>query len=494
MPIPFKKDPEEFKQRKLFAENVFDLLPKDDDCFIYEDIFSQIDTSDLEKKYSIAGQHAYHPRLVTAILIYAYSQGIFSSRKIEARCKKDLSFMYVSHLNCPNFRVLSDFRKDNWQFFKSCFVASVAIAKSLGMVSLGHVSLDGSKFYANTSKYKAASYKRLNENYKKLEKEIEELLKKADDTDRDEDKIYHNGTGYSVPEDIRIKANRLEKIKRAKEALEEREKAKGKDKIKDCSQISYADTGAKLMKTRGNFEYCYNGQISVDSKDQIIVSQHLSVNENDKNELKAALCQIKDNAGSLPSVMTLDKGYGTPDNIETLDTSGIDGYFAAGSGETQKKADGSRRIGSCHFTYDRIEDIFICPCGHTLEFKSKNKRRIYKSRGSVCSGCSYLKCIARKKKAATLYLDDKAIVLHSMAAKMKSESSKKIYAKRKVIVEPVFGQIKTGGFRRFSLRGHDKAGGEFSLVCAVSNFKKIVKRIKDIGNAPLKDEIAAVIA
>jgi transposase len=493
MPKPFKKDPQEYNQRKLLAQNVFDLLPEDDDCFVYEDIFSQIDTSTLEKKYSMAGQHAYHPRLITAILIYAYSQGIFSSRKIEARCKRDLSFMYISHLNCPNFRVLSDFRKDNWQFFKNCFVQSVAIAKSLGMVSLGHVSLDGSKFYANTSKYKAASYKRLNNNYKKLEHEIEDLLKKADNTDRDEDSIYHNGTGYSIPEDIKIKKKRLARIKRVKKALEERENAKSKKDIKDSSQISYADTEAKLMRTRGNFEYCYNGQISVDSKEQIIISEHLSVNENDKNELNPALGQIKDNTGSLPSVMTLDKGYATPDNINILNASGIDGYLAVGRGEKEKAMDGSSRIGSCHFSYNRQKDIFICPAGHVLGFKLKNKKRIYKSDGNVCAGCIYLKCIARKKRAATIYLDDKAIVLHCMAAKMKSKSSKRIYAKRKVIVEPVFGQIKTGGFRRFSLRGHDKAGGEFSIVCAVSNIKKIVKKIKDSKNTLIKEEIAAVM-
>ena len=145
MPVPFKKDPTEYNQRKLLATNIFDLLPEDDDCFVYEDIFSQIDTKEVEKKYSMLGQHAYHPRLITAILIYAYSQGIFSSRKIEQKCKKDLSFMYISHANCPNFRVLSDFRKENYEFFKSCFAKSVTIAKSLGMVSLSHVSLDGSK-------------------------------------------------------------------------------------------------------------------------------------------------------------------------------------------------------------------------------------------------------------------------------------------------------------------------------------------------------------
>ena len=132
MPVPFKKDPVEFIQRTLLATNVFDLLPGDHDCFVYEDIFSQIDTKEVEKKYSILGQNAYHPRLITAILIYAYSQGIFSSRKIEKRCREDLSFMYISHANCPNFRVLSDFRKENYDFFKSCFRQSVAIAKKLG--------------------------------------------------------------------------------------------------------------------------------------------------------------------------------------------------------------------------------------------------------------------------------------------------------------------------------------------------------------------------
>ncbi len=127
----FKKDPEEFKGRKLLAENVFDLLPGDDDCFIYEDIFSQIDTKALEEKYSMLGRHAYHPKLNVAILIYAYSQEIYSSRKIEERCRKDLSFMYISHLNCPNFRVLADFRKKNLAFFSECFKKTVEMAKEL---------------------------------------------------------------------------------------------------------------------------------------------------------------------------------------------------------------------------------------------------------------------------------------------------------------------------------------------------------------------------
>jgi len=111
MRAPFKNDPVKFSQRLLFPSSVFDLLPKDHECFVYDDIFRQLDISGIEKKCSCLGQRAYDSRLIIAILLYAYSRGVFSSRQIERRCREDLSFMYISHMNCPNFRVLSDFRK-----------------------------------------------------------------------------------------------------------------------------------------------------------------------------------------------------------------------------------------------------------------------------------------------------------------------------------------------------------------------------------------------
>ncbi|MBM3703173.1 MAG: transposase, partial [Actinobacteria bacterium] len=325
MPVPFKEDPEEFKGRKLFAQNVFDLLPKDDDCFIYEDIFSQLDTRALEEKYSMLGRHAYHPKLNVAILIYAYSQGVYSSRKIEERCRKDLSFMYISHLNCPNFRVLSDFRKNNLSFFVDCFKISIAMAKELGMVSLGHVATDGSKFLADTSKHKAASYTRLDANEKKLEAEIRELIKKADDIDAAEDKIYHNGNGYFIPDDLKIKEKRLEKIKKIKKELEKRQQKENPGKEIDTKkQISYADTDARIMKKGGDFAYCYNAQVSVDSKDQIIVGQHLTQNVNDKKELGRAIDEIEKNTGKTPEKLSADSGYLSQDNISTLKENNID--------------------------------------------------------------------------------------------------------------------------------------------------------------------------
>lgn len=223
MSVPFKSSPVEFNQHLLFPTNIFDLLPKNHECFLYAELFQQLDTSSLESLYSVKGQNAYHPKLIVSILIFAYSQGVFSSRKIEKRCHEDLSFMFIAQMNCPNFRVLSDFRKDHGDFFQDCFKQTVKLALELKLASLGHISLDGSKFKANTSKYKAMSYGRLKEKEQVLCAEIAVLIEKANRCDQDEDKAYKDKTGYEIPEDLDFKQDRLAKIKAAKQAIEERE-------------------------------------------------------------------------------------------------------------------------------------------------------------------------------------------------------------------------------------------------------------------------------
>jgi transposase len=485
MVVPFKKDPAEFNQRVLFATNVFDILPQDHDCYIYEDIFNQLDTSSAEEKFSILGQNAFHPRLITGILIYAYSQGVFSSRQIEKRCNEDLGFMFVSHCNCPNFRVLSDFRKDHYAFFKDCFKQSVMLAMESGMASLGHVSLDGSKFKADTSKHKAMSYGRLKEKEKELTEEIEALIAKAEGCDKEEDEEYHDKTGYELPEELRFKEERLAKIKSAKQALEKRERElqPGKE-IGDKKQISFADHDARIMGKNGSFEYDYNAQISVDEDNQIIVGEHLSLNANDKQEAGPGIVKIKETTGVLPDEMSLDNGYMSGTNLEAFENDEIDIYIATGKGEKKDQRaieDSNRKIKKADFIYDEEKDCFICPAGQILELKreSGDGKKIYKADKAGCDVCPYKSrcCNSKKGEPRTINSDDKEPLRQKMIEKMELESSKEKYKKRKKIVEPVFGHIKNSGFRSFSLRGHKKAGGEFSLVCAVHNFKKIVKAI-----------------
>lgn len=485
MPIPFKKDPMEFNQRALFASNVFDLLPEDHPCFVYEDIFQQLDTSSVEEQFSVRGQNAYHPRLITGILIYAYSQGVFSSREIEKKCHEDIGFMFISHCKCPNFRVLSDFRKDNYKFFKECFKQSVLLAMEAGMASLGHVSLDGSKFKANTSKHKAMSYGRLKAKEKELTEEIEDLIAKASKCDEEEDEEYQDKSGHEIPEELKIKENRLAKIKEAKEALEKREQElnPGK-KIDDKKQISFADKEARIMGKKGDFDYSYNGQISVDEDNQIIVGQHLTQNANDKQEVEPALEEIKETTDDLPDKMSLDNGYMSGDNLESFDGKDIDVYVATGKGEKKDQRpieDSNRKIKKSDFNYDEDKDCFVCPAGHTLELKTESSdgKKIYQGDKAECDICPYKArcCSSKRGEPRTINTDDKEPLRQKLNEKMEQESSKEIYKKRKKIVEPVFGQIKNSGFRGFSLRGHKKSSGEFSLACAVHNFKKVVRAI-----------------
>ncbi len=485
MPIPFKKDPLAFNQRLLFPTYLFDLLPNDHECFIYDALFEQLDTFSVESKYSVVGQNAYHPRLITGILIYAYRKGIFSSREIEKRCHQDLAFMYISHMNCPNFRVLSDFRKDNAAFFKESFKQTARLAKEVGMVGLEHTSTDGSKFKADTSKHKAMSYGHLKAKEEELVKEIDEIMEKARQCDEAEDKEFGDKAGPELPEELKIKEKRLTKIRAAKEALEKREQEinPGK-KIEDKKQISFADKEARIMGKKGHFEYAYNGQISVDQKHQIIVGEHLTQNENDKKEVGPALEQIQETTGQLPDKASFDNGYSSGSNLAELAGRGVDAYVATGKeGKEDPRAidECEREIKKTDFTYHTEGNFFVCPSGHTIALKrsSEDGKRIYQAAREDCDGCplKYRCCKSQKGEPRSIHTDDKEPLRQQMIEKMQAQEAKDIYKKRKEIVEPVFGQIKNSGFRGFHLRGFKKASGEFSLMCAVHNIKKIIGAI-----------------
>ena len=222
------------------------------------------------------------------------------------------------------------------------------------------------------------------------------------------------------------------------------------------------------------------------------MGQHLTQNANDKKELARAIDEVKESTGKVPEKISADSGYLSSDNIEKLKDNNIDGYIATGKGE--KDISDTDKIGIKNFSYNSKEDVFICPAGNILKLKSVGKRRIYKGCG-ICTGCGYKnKCSARKGDTATIYINKGGLVLTEMSEKMKKDSSRQIYGKRKIIVEPVFGQIKTTGFKRFSLRGIEKAAGEFSLVCAVSNFKKIVKKMKKDISIAKNGEFEPVVA
>ncbi len=286
---------------------MFELLLQEHDCFLFAELVAQLDTREAEEHYSPLCQRAYDPRRLIGILIYSYSRGVFSSRQIEQRCSEDLGFMYIAGTNCPNFRVLSDFRKIHGALLKSCFIQTVKLALELKLASLAHISLDGSKFKANSSKHKAMSYKGLKAREKALSEEIEALVKQAARQDEEEDRQCQERTGYEVSKDLAFKEDRVAKIQAAKERLESREQERYPDKtIEDKKQISFADHDVNIMGERGHVQFAYNAQISVDSYRQIIVGQHLSGLANDYGEVAQALDELERNCEALPQKMSMD--------------------------------------------------------------------------------------------------------------------------------------------------------------------------------------------
>ena len=488
MKIRFKAEAESFHQRELFPSNIFDLLPEDHDCYLFRELFEQLDISELESNYSPLGQNAYHPRQVVGILIYGYTHGVFSARQLEKRSNEDLSFMYIAGRNCPNFRVLSDFRKVHGEFFQSCFKQTVGLAMEMKLASLGHVSLDGSKFKADSSKHKAMSYGRLKAQEQALNEEVASLLKQAAACDEEEDAAYQESKGYSLPEDLKFKQQRLAAIKSAKASLEGREEALNPGgQIEDKKQISFADPDARIMGKKGDFDYRYNGQISVDSDSQIIVAQHVSTHANDQHEVEASLAAIEENTGQLPEKMSLDNGYFCGDNLAALEEQEVDAYVAVDRGErvAAKGLDESgRQLVKADFEYDEESDTYRCPGEQVLVLNKqyKNGERVYQGEAEVCAACPYHSrcCQSSKGEARTINSDGHEPLRRKMRDKMSEDEAKATYSQRKHIVEPVFGQLKNSGFRGFSVRGKDKVAGEFALMCAYGrppphNLKKMVE-------------------
>lgn len=272
--------------------------------------------------------------------------------------------------------------------------------------------------------------------------------------------------------------NCQEKIRSAKAALEEREKARHPDKeIDGKKQISFADHDANIMGKSGTgYSYAYNVQISVDSEYQIIVGQHVSQRANDYNEVAPALAQIKYQCGQLPEIMSMDNGYYSGENLATLEENKVEAYVAPNrkdkKGEPIKES--TRKLKKSDFVYDKEKDCFCCPQKQALEFdRQASTRRYYRAEESACASC-VLKNRCTKSTARTITTDGRDAERERMVERMEQAESKAIYDKRKVIVEPVFGQLKNTGFRGFSVRGKDKVKGESSLMSAAHNLKKMV--------------------
>jgi transposase len=417
----------------LLPPSLREWLPENHLAYFVSDVVDNLDLSAIEKVYGAEkrGQPPYDPRMMTKLLVYAYCVGVFSSRRIQRRLAEDIAFKVLAAGNEPNFRTISDFRKIHLKALEGLFEQVLKIALEAGAMKLGRVALDGTKMKANASKHKAMSYDRMKEKEQQLRDEVKQLLEQAEAADSAEDAQYgKNRRGDELPEELQRRESRLRKIKEAKRVVEARARekvAEGSDpkeaKPKDKDQYNFTDPESRIMKGADGLVQGYNAQAAVEPELQLIVGQSVTQAANDKQQLMPLIEAIEEQSGQRPSEVLADSGYCSEENLEKLDSEEdperrIEGYVAA---ERQK------------------HDEYKEPC----------------PRGPWPQG---------------------ATRVDRMKRKLKTKAGKAVYAARKAIVEPVFGQIKHArGFRQFLLRGIDKVRGEWSLVCMTHNILKMYR-------------------
>jgi transposase len=441
----------------LLPPSVHDFVPTGHPAHLVRELVrEELDLSAIVAAYEREerGQPPYHPAMMVALLLYAYTQGVYASRRIAKACEERLDVMAVTGMQRPDFRTISDFRKRHLEALAALFVQVLQLCRQAGLVKLGHVALDGTKIKANASKHKAMSYGRMARAEAELAAEVAGWLAQAEAADAAEDAAHGpDRRGDELPAWVADKQARLERIRVAKAALEaEAEQPPPEDAEPGPSsgmtdhgrprrlpgrvgergpnpaltgqsdggpparaQHNFTDPDSRVLKTRDGFVQGYNGQLAVDAGHQIIIAQRLTTNGSDQAGLVPLLDATTAALGRTPREVSADAGFCRETNLAALAARKIRGYLAPG----------------------RASHGASNPSGH---------RRL--APGSRMA---------------------------AMAARLKRAGPRSRYRLRKQTVEPVIGQIKQArGFRQFLLRGFRKVEAEWALICTTHNLTKLV--------------------
>jgi len=455
-------------QMELFPPSVQSLIEDDHLCMVVNDVVKELDLSCLYKKVSAEGNPPYHPAMMLKVLLYAYATGIFSSRRISKSVKEQIPFIFLAAWQKPDFRTVSDFRKNNLEELGLLFAQVVMMCKQLGMVKLGHVSIDGTKIKANASDAKTYDIRR-------IDREIKRLLDEAEAADQQEDLLYGaDKTGDEIPEDIHDQSKRIAKLKDLKKQLKQRQKEK----------INKTDPDAVFMKTRSGIKTAYNAQVAADKEHQVIVAADVTNEVSDVEQLLPMVDQAEENTSEKMNQCSADSGYSSGENIKALEQQNVDAYIPDREYQAQQRG---KEVGVFHkdsFIYDEDRDLYICVEGEELVFshlqKRKNKEPLRIYRGRSCTVCQHFGLCTSNDNGRTISRHPYEKELRQMRQKLDSDSGKAVYGKRKHTVEPPFGHIKSiMGFTSFLLRGLEKVKGEFKLVSIAHNLRKIWLYLKD---------------
>jgi len=433
----------------LLPPSVEDWLPENHLARFIVEVIDRLDLTELTRAYGGRGSAAHHPAVLLGLLIYGYVTGIPSSRKIERATYDSVAFRYIAANTHPDHDTLAHFRRRFGSQFEQLFVQVLMLAREMGMLKLGKVSVDGSKIKANASKHRALSWGHLQKIEKQLQQEVLQLIALAESEDR-----KNVPDGMEVPKEIALRQERLAVLDEAKRKIEERAKERdltaqaeyegklakrqakrdagkkpgGKDPEpptsgpRDSDQVSLTDEESRIMKiSGGGFDQCYNGQVAVDTDSMLIVAAFVTQAGNDSEQIVPMLDVLKkqQNQIGIAAQLLADTGYFSAANVNACVASGIEPLIAM-------------------------------------------KREEH-----------HAPVLERFTEPPPLAED--ADVVARMAHKLKTKNGRADYALRKQTVEPVFGIIKhVMKFRQFQVRGLKHVSHEWNLVTLAWNLKRMM--------------------
>ncbi|MCS4198368.1 IS1182 family transposase [Salinibacter ruber] len=480
----------------LLPPSLQEWLPEDHPVYMMLDILEELDISAIEKKYrqkDPRGTRPYAPKMMVGLLLYGYSVGIRSSRKLEKATYEDIPFRVLTAGNHPDHTRISEFRRKYLDELEDLFLQVFQICQRMGLVELGNVALDGTKVQANASKHKAMSYERMLEEEERLKEEIEEMLEEAEAIDRAEDERFgRENRGDELPEELERRRDRLEKIQEAKADLEKEAKQGRAEEVQ-----AKADRASERAETH-------------ESKRER--KRSLALAEKWDKEAEQLREEASGRAGQevgdpetpegMPKHRPKTEADGTPESEAQRNFTDPDSRIMEKGGEFLQGY-------NCQLLVDEANQIIVAQGvtnqspdnGNFGPMTRKGTQNAEVSPEAVLADSGYWSEEAPKaaeacgteayvatgrqphgKKTPSRSGDppEEATAQERMSHKLRTRDGLDRYALRKSIVEPVNGQIvngqikEIGGFRRFSLHGYQKVRREWALVCTGHNLKKLI--------------------
>ena len=453
------------EQITLFPEILDDYVNDNNQVRFIEAFVNNLEVNDFTySQTKSTGRPPHDPKDILKLFIYGYLNGIRSSRKLEKETQRNVEVMWLMQKLTPDHKTIANFRKDNSKSIKQVFKKFTLKCKNLGLFGCELIAVDGSKFPAVNGNKNNFTKKKIEDKIKSIDKHIQNYFDELDINDEKE-----AGIENVTPDELKEKIKSLLDLKNDYQQKQEQLEKTGE------TQVSTTDKDSRMMKVfGGGRDVCYNIQMAVDAKNNMIADYETTNHENDERELSNISMKAKEALGVEELEVLADTGYFSSIEIEKCIENGITPYVA------KQKTKEEDKFSKDKFKYDKEQDIYICPKNKELGFKriatGKNDLKYKQYRCEDCCDCKHNGICAESKKGRTIKRWEKEELLEEMESRMLREKEK--YKKRQSTVEPVFGIIKRSmGHCYMLMKGIPKVNTEIGLSSLAYNMKRAITEI-----------------